>query len=105
LISTGYRVSVKPIEMKIIQAGSSYSFPPFVFHATAHLGLTATVLTKNKKTPLDPRVLVAYGHFPDNDFDREAFDPEDLWPFVERALLAAKSFVVQQPVSLLHHIT
>lgn len=72
----------------ILDKGSIYTFPAWELHQTNHWGLTATVMDKidAPKEYGRPRVLVPVDSEPDNDFHRDAFDPETLWPFIERAL-------------------
>ena len=71
--------------------GETYTFPAYEFHDTDHIGLTATIMEKID-APVDygrPRVLVPVGQEPDNEFNREGFDPDILWPFVKEALTLA----------------
>jgi hypothetical protein len=79
-------VSLQETRRFTFAPGSTYNFPPYELHDTQHQGFTATIMNK-VKAPKDygrPRVLVPFPESPDNDFDREGFDPETLWPFVKR---------------------
>lgn len=88
LVPTGERVNVEVAAIKDVPAGSSYTFQPQVFHDTLYPRgeTTATIMRKTVRLDVEPRVLVPFGEEPDNEFDREGFDPELLWPFIERAL-------------------
>ncbi len=81
---TGERVNVVVKEILDVFAGQSYHFGPLLFHDTICENFTATVLTKYRRINIEPRVLVPHGMNPDNDFDRDAFDPELLWVFVKK---------------------
>jgi hypothetical protein len=91
LVSTGERVNLSTTEVQTLPTGKTYSFPPLVFHDTDHIGTTATILTKTARRNVDPHVLVPHGVKPDNEFDRDSFDPELLWPFIHRALELASA--------------
>lgn len=91
LVSTGERVVLRVVGHRKYSAGQSYKFKPLVFHDTWHNGTTATIMTKTTRLDVEPRVLVPLGQEPDNDFDRDAFDPNLLWPFIERALDLARA--------------
>lgn len=80
------RVNLECIEKKFIFPYESYDFPAFELHDTGNVGTTATIMQKVERLYGDPRVLVPHGLEPDNGFDREAFDEEELWPFVKKAL-------------------
>lgn len=70
----------------ILGAGSIYIFPAWKLHQTDHIGFTATVMHKID-APTEygrPRVLVEIGSEPDNAFHRDGFDPELLWPYIEK---------------------
>lgn len=87
LVPTGESVILHKVASSLMLPGTSYYFPPFKFHDTDYrYGTTATIMEKVDKQQGQSRVLVPLGGTPDNDFDREGFDPEELWPFVERAL-------------------
>lgn len=84
---TGQTVRLNETRRFLFTAGSTYNFPEYELHDSYHEGFTATIM-KKIDAPGDygrPRVLVPYGQEPDNDFDREGFDPEELWPFVKKA--------------------
>jgi hypothetical protein len=92
LRSSGEFVKLIETRRQRLPVGSTYTFPPFELHDTGFYGLTATIM--GKVAAPDgygrPRVLVPVGDKPDNNFDREGFDPEDLWPFVDKALRLAR---------------
>jgi hypothetical protein len=101
----------------VLGAGSVYTFPAWKLHQTDYRGTTATIMDKvesslqytmehdgmcNDYTGCNsgcqwvpeygrPRVLVPIGAEPDNNFRRDAHDPETLWPFIERALELARA--------------
>jgi hypothetical protein len=84
-------VSLNVAERLVLGVGSVYTFPAWKLHQTDHVGLTATIMEKIN-APQEygrPRVLVPIGSQPDNEFHRDGFDPEILWPFIERALRLA----------------
>jgi hypothetical protein len=91
LTNTGERVNLVTEDVQTLPAGKSYSFSPGVFHDTFHIGTTATIMTKTERWNADPRVLVPFGSKPDNEFDRDGFDPELLWSFIRRALELANA--------------
>ena len=43
-----------------------------------------------------PRVLVPWGDDPDNDFDRNGFDPEFLWLLIKEILDATGPYVPER---------
>lgn len=76
----------------VLGARSLYTFPAWRLHQTDHEDWTATVMEK-VNAPSDygrPRVLVPVGSEPDNDFKRDGFDPNLLWPFIDGALALAR---------------
>jgi hypothetical protein len=87
-------VSTTPVNASITQRlilgkGSIYTFPAGEFHQSDHQGTTVTIMEK-RNAPLDygrPRVLVPVGQEPDNDFHRDAHDPDMLWDIIERAVV------------------
>lgn len=84
LVPDDDEVFLKVEQRLFLGAGSLYTFPAWHLHQTMNRGTTATVMEK-KNAPDSygrPRVLVEIGQEPDNDFHRDAFDPEDLWPLV-----------------------
>lgn len=91
LMPTGERVNVGYWHEHLIPTGKSYSCEPQTFHETYHRGLTATIIKKTQRLDIEPRILVPFGKEPDNEFDRDSFDPDTLWPFVERALELANA--------------
>jgi hypothetical protein len=86
LVGTGQLVKAQLRGCSIVSAGQSYRFPAFEFHDSKHRGLTVTVMEKVREHGGRPRVLVPRGMLPDNDFHREAFDPEPLWELIEAAV-------------------
>lgn len=86
LAPTGERVHLVTRESGKYPTGSEYYFKPLMFHETGHIGTTATIIEKTERLDVEPRVLVPWGDQPDNSFDREAFNPEHLWMFIEKAL-------------------
>lgn len=88
LATHGHRVDLRVTGTEIYFPWTSYTFPAFELHDSFGDDYTATIITKTARvqsvgTGL-PRVLVPYGEDPDNEFDREGFDPETLWPFVQK---------------------
>lgn len=77
------------VQHLVLGAGSLYTFPAFKLHTSDHRGLTATVMEKLPAPRARaesgygrPRVLVPVGAEPDNDFKRDGFNPDMLWPFI-----------------------
>jgi hypothetical protein len=89
LMPTGQRANLTVLRMDTYTKGQSYHFEPLVFHDTQHDGLTATIMRKTERLQVEPRVLVPFGTEPDNEFDRDSFDPGILWPIIDRALEAS----------------
>lgn len=88
LIPDEGEVNLKVEQRLVLGAGSIYTFPAWKLHQTDHRGLTATLMLK-ENAPNEygrPRVLVPVGSAPDNDFHRDGFDPEMLWPYIREAL-------------------
>lgn len=78
-------VSLDVVQRLVLGAGSIYTFPAGKLHTSGHHGLTATIMEK-VNAPGDygrPRVLVTFGEEPDNDFHRDGFAEDTLWPFIE----------------------
>lgn len=86
LVAAPGLVSLDVVQRLVLGAGSIYTFPALKLHTSDHVGLTATVMEKIKapKGYGRPRVLVQVGTEPDNDFHRDGFDPETLWPYIEK---------------------
>lgn len=88
LIPDEGQVRLDIVQRLVLDAGSIYTFPAWKLHQTDHRGLTATIMDK-VDAPIEygrPRVLVPVGSKPDNNFHRDGFDSEDLWPYIEQAL-------------------
>jgi hypothetical protein len=76
----------------VCQAGERYGFVAYRLHETLSNEPTLTIM---RKVPFSgmragtncegASVMVPIGQAPDNDFNREAFDAERLWTFVEEA--------------------
>jgi hypothetical protein len=63
-----------------LTAGSRYSLRAGVFHTSTSEVVTMTVMTKgHSNQQRGPRIAVPYGLEPDNLFDREKPDKEQLW--------------------------
>lgn len=86
---TGERMMVFEEFRKTIRAGGTYRFEPQKFHDTICNTLTATIIEKLYRLDVEPRILIPHGESPDNEFDREAFNPDLLWSVIFRALLEA----------------
>lgn len=92
LVESDMRVNLRKTAHEIYFPNTSYMFPGYELHDTAYKGMTATIIEKvsiPSVGTLRPRVLVPVDKEPDNEFDREGFDPEPLWDIVEEALEAA----------------
>lgn len=81
-------VNLYTTQRLVLGAGSIYTFAAGKLHLSDHVGLTATVMDKISAPEGygRPRVLVPVDSEPDNDFHRDGFDPETLWPFIKDAL-------------------
>ncbi len=79
-------VALDIVQRLVLGEGSVYTFPAWKLHTSDHVGLTATVMEKVNapETYGRPRVLVEVGSEPDNEFKRDGFDPETLWPFIDQ---------------------
>ena len=71
-----------------VRAGETYALPARVMHEIRWTGLAVTLLTKIANYPnIQARVLVPIGVEPDNDFDRETANAQEvLWAIVDRAV-------------------
>jgi hypothetical protein len=67
-------------------AGKTYFFPAFSFHDNTAEELTATLMTKPKVYPGEPRVLCKMGQHPDDLFLRKEADSAMMWETIRRAL-------------------
>lgn len=88
LVPEGLSVVLETKQKLVLGAGSIYTFPAHKLHESTPRGLTATLMEKFQ-APVDygsPMVLVMNGYQPDNEFQRDGFDPEFLWSIIARAV-------------------
>lgn len=89
LENTGRRVRAEYKPSQILMAGDHYAFPAESFHVTRDSNPCVSIITKGKTYPGSPRVLVPYGTEPDNEFERDAFEPFELEQWMTRVVVEA----------------
>lgn len=90
LAPTPDRVRLVAEYAEVLQPGESYFMPARRFHETLANEPTLTIIEKSGPTAAQgsreqPRVAVPVGVRPDNDFRRDAVDPDVVWRLVEEA--------------------
>lgn len=87
----GPTVDFRPLQRLTIPRGSSYDFEFGLFHETAPVEFTATVMTKTYDEPLwTVRVGCPVDMQPDNEFDREDVSKELLWSYIKRVCVEVR---------------
>lgn len=83
LIPSSDTFTVAQITRELIRPGDVYTMVATEFHESGHVGRTASIMQKlGYQAGHSASVLVPIDKKPDNEFDRELFDIDQLWDVV-----------------------
>lgn len=86
LVHTGRYTCAHLVTERAYIQGDVYGHSAGLYHRVVPIEPSATLMTKTEVFDLKPTVLVPRTQRPDNDFDRNSFDEEELWDIVEEVL-------------------
>lgn len=80
------RVNLRLREVESYEAGESYTMPVFEYHHTPNSGVVVTLMEKLAEDTIHACTVIKRPHTFDQDFDRFAWSPSQLWQVVLEAL-------------------